>query len=420
MASDDTSGRDGPRRRHTPFLVAALVTGALLAALFVGRRALGLPPRTEVLIVFGVLAWALTTLVYVLVRIRPGWIAGTLLTLGVYLAAETFAAPKLAGVLALDQYVLVVNPDHRPPGGRPGWNADGLPQTLERDAFEGPGLNVMFLGDSFTQGSMLARPLEDAFPHVVGRDLAERITGVDVRVANFGWSSSSPLLSLRRMRDIGAAYAPDLVVLCLDMTDPHDDIKWRNLLERRGICALYERIPMTVAALNRLAPELFWDLYSASVGGNLPYHRYFATEQPLDDSRPFLEPVTANIDAIAALAGELGAEFQLVVFPRWFQYDERECPNDWEMDEPRARHTVLGPHSLAIFDWALELSAARPYPVHSLLDAFRSSDVFPTCLDDDPHWNPDGHRIAADAILDAIWPAALRLAEAEGGRAKAQ
>ena len=36
--------------------------------------------------------------------------------------------------------------------------------------------------------------------------------------------------------------------------------------------------------------------------------------------------------------------------------------------------------------------------------AFRATDAFPTCFDDDPHWNPAGHRVAAEAIADAIGP----------------
>jgi lysophospholipase L1-like esterase len=383
-------------------LVALLLVA--LAHRLLGPGTLASRLRFATLFSLATVAYASVVLAYVLIRVRPGWLAGIGLVAVFYLGVELLAAPNMAGRLRLEQYVMARNPDHRPLGGRPGWNSDGLRQALEPDAYREEGVNVLFLGDSFTQGSKLEDPLRDAFPHVVGRELQSAFPEQTIRVANFGWTSSSPLLSLRRLRDIGEKYEPDLVVLCVDMTDPHDDIKWANLIERRGICALYQTLPITAKVLSSTAPGLFWWLYDRSVGGNLPYHRFFATEQPLSDSRPFLEPIAANIDLIADEARRLGAEFTVFVLPRWFQYDERECPEDWEMDEPRGHHTVLGPYSTVIFDWFAELGASRGYEVFSLLEDFQETDVFPTCLVDDPHWNPDGHRVAADGITARLLP----------------
>ena len=394
--------------------MTAAITGLVLLALYAaGHRFLGPGTRVGDLrfatrFAMASVVYAGTVLAYVLVRVRPGWLLGSALALGFYLGVELLAAPRFFGPLRLEHYMLVRDPDHRPRGSRPGWNSDGLRQELEPEAYRADGLNILFLGDSFTQGSKLDDPLCDAFPHVVQRELQARFPGTPIRVANFGWSSSSPLLSLRRLRDIGAKYEPDLVVLCVDMTDPHDDIKWANMIERRGLCALYETFPITIQALNRWAPGLLWWIYDASVGGSLPYHRFFATEQPLDESRPFLEPMAMNIDLLAEESRRLGAELIVFVLPRWFQYDGRECPSDWEMRDPRSRHTVLGPHGT--FRWFEELGAERGLEVHSLLEDFRTSGVFPTCLEDDPHWNPDGHRIAARGIAERIFPQVARLA----------
>ena len=394
----------------------AASTGLFLLILaVVGHRLFGPGTRRgdlrfATLFAMGAVAYGSVVLAYVLIRVRPGWLAGAALVAAFYLGVELLAAPRWVGLLQLEHYMLVRSPDHRPRGERPGWNSDGLRQELEPEAYRADGINLLFLGDSFTMGSTLEDPLRDAFPHVVGRQLQERVQGQTIRVANLGWSSSSPLLSLRRLRDIGAKYEPDLVVLCVDMTDPHDDIKWANLIERRGICALYETFPLTAKAISSWFPGFFWWLYDRSVGGTLPYHRFFATERPLDESRPFLEPMAANIDHIAEEARSLGAEFVVFVLPRWFQYDERECPEDWEMDEPRGRHTVMGPHSAVIFTWFEELAAGRDFEVHSLLDDFRETDVFPTCLDADPHWNPDGHAVAARGITERLLPLVERLA----------
>jgi hypothetical protein len=38
------------------------------------------------------------------------------------------------------------------------------------------------------------------------------------------------------------------------------------------------------------------------------------------------------------------------------------------------------------------------YPIYSLLDDFRDCGIVPTCLENGPHWNETGNRIAAVAI----------------------
>ena len=45
------------------------------------------------------------------------------------------------------------------------------------------------------------------------------------------WVSSSPLLNLRLLRDVGHKYRPDLVVYSLDMTDFRDDLHYEHALE---------------------------------------------------------------------------------------------------------------------------------------------------------------------------------------------
>lgn len=320
---------------------------------------------------------------------------------GLYVFAEAWLAPRLARPLRLDHYTGVQDPDHLPipSPGEPGWNSDRLRQVREPEAYREEDFNVIFLGDSFTAGHLLARPHVDAFPQVVERLLTRDGSGPEIRIANFGWPSSSPLLSGRRLASIGAKYHPDLVVLCVDMTDPHDDIKWLNLIERRGICAWYDRIPLAIKAFRIYLPRTFRRIYDESTGGNLPQHRYFHTEQPLEESLPFLRDIEANIASLEQEARGLGASFAVVVLPRWFQTSERECPNDWEMERPESRHTVQGPYSLEIFRHFDEWRERASFPILSLLDDFREADRFPLCFDGDPHWNEAGHHVAAEGIV---------------------
>src|SRR5690606_34977531 len=126
---------------------------------------------------------------------------------------------------------------------------------------------LVFLGDSFTFGYDLEP--EETFVHRVETLLGGAYPGIPVRTANFGWTSSSPLLQHRRLLSIGEKYNPDVVVLCVDMTDFGDDILYANMLEQRGIYGFYARIPLALQALNRFAPKLF-QRWSRSTNENLP------------------------------------------------------------------------------------------------------------------------------------------------------
>ena len=149
------------------------------------------------------------------------------------------------------------------------------------------------------------------------------------------------------------------------------------------------------------------------MGGNLPGHRFFATEWPPEVARPYLEPMVRNLDALDEHVRRAGAELVVLVLPRWFQYDERECPHDWEMRVDHSRHTVLGPHATVLFDFLAELDGRRPYPILSLLEDFRATDVFPTTYEFDPHWTPAGHRVAADGVTRRLHPFVERLRDAQ-------
>jgi hypothetical protein len=229
--------------------------------------------------------------------------------------------------------------------------------------------------------------------------LRERLGRADIESANFGWPSASPLLALRQLQDLGAKYRPDVVAFALDMTDFHDDLMYQRMLERRGLYWWYDKIPITLRTLELRAPGLFARLYaSANVG--LPRQRFFATERPLEETRPLLEPAVANLERMAQAADHLGADFVVLLLPRAFQYSAKESPNNWEA----AQYTVLGPYSREPFRYFESIAERLPFPVLSLLPAFEHTTIFPTCLADDPHWNADGHRIAAQAIVDFLAP----------------
>jgi len=287
------------------------------------------------------------------------------------------------------------DPDHRlrPSDRDIGTNSDGLRCALEPGTIPEEAYSVFFLGDSFVFGVQVDR--EEALPQLFERGLRGSFPDRRIDVVNAAWPSSSPVLGLRLLRDVGARYRPDLVLYGFDMSDFRDDEMYRNLLERRGIYRIAARMPATVwlgAKIGkRVLPEpLFHRLF------RMPSDRFFCVNRPLEETRGDMMPAWNSLVEIDRFCRQrLHAEFRLVVLPRNFQYSDRESPFSWEQGD----YEDLGPWVLEPFRFFEEQARTVSFPVHSLLPAFRETEVFPTCYTGDPHWTPAGTRVAADALV---------------------
>jgi hypothetical protein len=163
--------------------------------------------------------------------------------------------------------------------------------------------------------------------------------------------------------------------------------------------ALYDKLPVTLKLFRDACPTTFAGVLSSSLGG-MPESRFFASEQPLDATRKWLDVSAGYIREIDEWCRASGARFVLVVLPRSYQYDGRESPHSFE----RGEYTTLGPYSLEPFRWFDELRAKEKFPIVSLLPDFQAKTAYPTCFDADPHWNATGHDVAARALVRELEP----------------
>jgi len=292
---------------------------------------------------------------------------------------------------------LVRNPDHRLPKNTAETNSDGIRSDREADAFKEDDMNFIFLGDSFVYG--LRQHPELAFPQQFERLARVRHPACKVNVANFGWISSSPYLSLRLLKEIGKKYRPDVVFLSIDMTDFHDDLQYKNLVEKKTF--VYKSIsyfPGIVIFVKKLIGKFRGFTWAQRLSERLfgmPIDRFFIVNEPLKDSEKFGTAIFDNINKIAEYSEkELNAKFILMIYPRSFQYSNRESPKNWE----RGEYKVLGPYVLEPFALFEKVKKRFGFPAYSLLHDFQTTNVFPTVMYDDPHWTEKGLRFVAGKV----------------------
>ncbi len=287
---------------------------------------------------------------------------------------------------------IVGNPDHRMTREQyDDLNADGIRSAVDPATVRDEDFNIVVLGDSFVYGMWLGR--QDTMPYRL-EQIAQSAETPRVQVFNYGWISSSPYLSLRLLKEIGAKYKPDLVIEVVDMTDFWDDTFYRRAAERQGFFALAHWMPGTSMLLGKWGREVVRaDWFTLPLWG-VPWQRYFPMERPLTETRPYLDALTHNLDETHAYVRDtLHAPFVAFIMPRSVQYSAKETPND-RSDE----YTRLGPYSLEPFRYFAEVAPQKPYPVISLLDDFRHTTAYPLTMESDPHHTSLGNKVLAQFI----------------------
>jgi len=300
-------------------------------------------------------------------------------------------------------------------------------------------VRILMLGDSFTEGGGLAET--DTVPRRVETTLRPRCSTVDV--VNAGTASYSPILEYLELQDIGAAVAPDVVVLNLDMTDVHDDFIRTAMAEldpaglpvrvgtdrrRETALLLPPALPATLRGVEaRMDGVASWQVIRRSAGGrqlfgelnldeptlaargllgDLRYDRLAITrDTPARDEAAAWQTTARYLLGIKRRSEALGARFAVVVYPYPHQVAPHESPHG------RARFGV-GPGLYASdrpFRTVEALGRRDGFPVISLLDTFRRrADVTrPLFRRDDVHHTVAGAHVMADGIVAGLLEAGL-------------
>lgn len=401
-----SGARSAPARWLDPLLAAVVVYGTVF------RAPESIWPAAAL---FAPVAAALVAVARVG---APAWLAtATILLAGVGLLPRVYAAWIVAQV----SKVHALDVDHRffPDGHE--INAHGARFKGEARDLRADDFVVLFMGDSFTFGFNL--PYEQAYPYQLEALAAQTRCEAPVRVVNMGWTSSSPLLSLRLAREVAFEYRPDLVVYTLDMTDFHDDLRYEQALREQGdfevdvgaalrrvVAARWATSGPGARVLDAIAGELRGAEEPDATGaqplvgrGVFPgkQDRYFATRVPLRESRAAIERgVMKNLAALNALGRDvLGVPMAVVLFPRAYQYAPDESPRNWEA-KAYAGHA----HLRAPFEYFAERAPDLPYPVFDLFDDFAAAEAGvaggapPLHFETDPHWTRAGAQVAASAV----------------------
>ena len=362
--------------------------------------------------------------------------AGRLAMLGVSLAVSLFVAEKVAEQIVARTHGWRLEPStpyhHRNPasvrvrdntGSVVTTNADGFRTHWTREAFGRHRRRVALVGDSFTFG--LGVNDDETVPVQLERILRDRLGTEDLAVLNAGTISWSPLTQRRAFRELVVPYRPTLTLLLLDATDIGDDYHYGLSVvpgsnpespdfvidedEYRRPPALatlaepvlgYLRAPGIVLQRFRGEPlrSAGYYQFELPIGGTIETNRWFILRHPLELTRPFFETTLSYIRQMARDAEAAGSDFLLVVTPRYFQWNDQECPDDWSLDQ-RGRDE---PHEMAYFDFFDEAAGRESFPILSLLPAFQATDRFPLVLRNDAHWNPDGNLFVAETLADEI------------------
>lgn len=334
-------------------------------------------------------------------RAKPTRIIHATILLGVVVFLAINAKNFIFG---MEMFAKIVNdPDHRMQLGDKhfnGLNSDAIRSIHEARDIKDSDFNIIFLGDSFIYGFLLNR--EQSPPSQLENILRKHYNRDDINVINFGWTSSSPYLDLRLLKEMGGKYKPDLVLLAVDMSDYRDEWFYKSILERRGVYQFIARFPrisfFIKKSLETLEPWINWH---AKIFGYSGQGGYFVAKQPMEASLNLFDDIFDTLLQINDYStNTLHAPLIVFMPPRHWQYTDNESPDSWE----NGSFDALGPYALENYRYFAMRQKETPYPLFTLLDEFRSTTQRPLTFRVDSHWNKHGAKFFAENVSKKIYP----------------
>jgi len=287
---------------------------------------------------------------------------------------------------------------------------------------------ILLLGDSYL--AAMEVDARDSFFEIVSRRLDEETRG-RWKIINLGISSGSPLQYLMQLHHWGERLQPDLVIVFLGANDSPDDVRTG---ERYGIVTDENGVPIHPAkqfslalirashlaryfaqfTLNRI-PDLFVLLSPPrATKENVPQNTSrrnidswieLACEASEASKQAFLEGTGRNLRMLKDEASELGAGFAVVIvhYPFYFP-DEPFYETRWPQDflEALKTHGCLQSEGRPFEDFARAFLRENGIEFASTYDRFleakRRSPEQKLWHFYDYHYNPVGHRLAAEEL----------------------
>ncbi|MBA2450721.1 MAG: SGNH/GDSL hydrolase family protein [Chloroflexi bacterium] len=245
-----------------------------------------------------------------------------------------------------------------------------------------PGVvRVLFLGDSVTFGTGVGD--EQPFPRLVESALAD-VGGGAVRTINAAVVGYNTTQELERLRAVGPAYRPDVVVLTFVVNDLLDAFSiFDHQYQPTGILAGPKVWLRRNSYLYRFTQNTYW-----RVAGELRRLGTGRTE-PLRP-RTRVEERLAELGEIAAWAQAHDARFLLVLYPD--HIDDPVSPGA-AGERVTVREELLG---------FAERSGVPAVDLTAALGDVRDPRARQFRLGEDPHPSPAGHRAIADALAPAL------------------
>lgn len=286
------------------------------------------------------------------------------------------------------------------PGALNPWTE--MTEFLNAAGFRGPSfpkerrpgvLRVICLGDSTTFGTNVR--YEEAYPYLVEKALQAR--GLAVEVMNAGMPGTTLWNQTIMYEDHLKAYRPDLLVLYSNYGYRADYLELRKtrdqrpLLEdmRRGL----SRLHLYRLLRRTLRPPKFEKHLTQYAD------RPFITGEPLlgliDDVRKFTEEDLTHLNDACR---ETGAKF--LVTPLISRYAFLEAVKRNLRPDSTKWHSLFQANN---FTQTLETIAIKlGIPCLRIADAFLAASYNGSLFLDEVHFNPAGHRVMADLLVEKI------------------